>query len=48
MEDVDAVAERVRELIIDPADPRPKPWGCYEFALSDPSGVLVRVGRVIG
>ena len=39
---------RVRERIIDPADPRPKPWGCYEFAVSDPDGVLVRVGRVLG
>lgn len=47
VEDVDAVADSVRELIIDPADPRSKPWGCYEFAVSDPSGVLVRVGRVL-
>ncbi len=48
VEDVDAVAARMRDLMIDPADPRPKPWGCYEFAVSDPDGALVRVGRVIG
>jgi catechol 2,3-dioxygenase-like lactoylglutathione lyase family enzyme len=47
VEDVDGVAARVRELIIDPRDPRPKPWGCYEFAVSDPNGALVRVGRII-
>ena len=48
VEDVDTLAARMRDLIIDPADPRPKPWGCYEFAVSDPSGVLVRVGRILG
>ena len=47
VEDVDAVAERVRELIIEPGAPHAKPWGTYEFAVSDPSGVLVRIGRVI-
>lgn len=47
VDDVDAVAERVRELIIEPGTPHPKPWGTYEFAVSDPTGVLVRVGRVI-
>jgi len=45
--DVDAVAERVRELIIEPGAPHRKPWGTYEFAVSDPSGTLVRVGRII-
>lgn len=48
VEDVDAVADRVRELIIEPGTPHPKPWGTYEFAVSDPSGVLVRIGKVIG
>lgn len=47
VDDVDAVAERVRELIIEPGTPHAKPWGTYEFAVSDPSGVLVRIGRII-
>jgi hypothetical protein len=46
VEDVDAVAAGVRKLIIEPGAPHLKPWGTYEFAVSDPSGVLVRVGRV--
>jgi len=46
VDDVDAVAERVRELIIQPGTPHAMPWGTYEFAISDPDGVLVRVGRV--
>ena len=46
-QDVDAVAERMRDLIIEPATPNRKPWGTYEFAVSDPSGVLVRVGRIL-
>lgn len=45
-EDVDAIADRVRELIIDPGTPVLKPWGTYEFAISDPDGTLVRIGRV--
>lgn len=47
VEDVDAAAERVRELIIEKCTPRRTSWGTYEFAVSDPSGTLVRVGRVI-
>lgn len=46
VEDVDAVADRVREAIIEPGAPHLKPGGTYEFAVSDPDGVLVRVGRV--
>ncbi len=46
VEDVDAVAERVGDLILAPGRPETKPWGCYEFAVSDPTGVLVRVGRI--
>ncbi|WP_343520823.1 VOC family protein [Sphingomonas sp.] len=46
VEDVDAVADRVREAIIEPGAPHLKPWGTYEFAVSDPDGVLVRVGRI--
>lgn len=45
-DDVDAVADRVRELIIEPGAPHLKPWGTYEFAISDPDGTLVRIGRV--
>jgi catechol 2,3-dioxygenase-like lactoylglutathione lyase family enzyme len=47
VDDVDAVAERVRDLIIEPGAPHAKPWGTYEFAVSDPDGVLVRVGRIL-
>jgi catechol 2,3-dioxygenase-like lactoylglutathione lyase family enzyme len=45
-EDVDAVADRVRDIIIEHGAPHVKPWGMYEFAVGDPDGVLVRVGRV--
>lgn len=48
VDDVDAVADRVRELIINPGDSFAKPWGTYEFAISDPTRVLVRVGKIIG
>ena len=47
VEDVDAIANRVRELIIEKGAPHRKPWGTYEFAVSDPGGTLVRVGRVL-
>ena len=47
VEEVDAVADRVRELIIEPGTPHIKPWGTYEFAISDPDGTLVRVGRAL-
>ena len=47
VDDVDAVADRVRELIIETGTPKARDWGCYEFAVSDPSGVLVRIGRII-
>jgi catechol 2,3-dioxygenase-like lactoylglutathione lyase family enzyme len=44
-EDVDAVADRVRDIIIEKGAPHRKPWGMYEFAVGDPDGVLVRIGR---
>jgi catechol 2,3-dioxygenase-like lactoylglutathione lyase family enzyme len=44
LEDVDGLAAEVRDLIIG-AGPSHKPWGMYEFALSDPDGTLVRIGR---
>ncbi|WP_322925048.1 VOC family protein [Paenibacillus campi] len=47
VDDVDAVAERMQEFIIEQGAPHAKPWGMYEFAVSDPSGVLVRIGRII-
>jgi len=47
VDDVDAVAERVSELIIEQGSPNRKPWGTYEFAVSDPSGTLVRVGKIV-
>lgn len=46
VDDVDAVATRVSELIIEKGTPHMKPWGVYEFAVSDPSGLLVRIGRI--
>ena len=45
VDDVDAVADQVRELIIEQGAPHQKPWGTYEFAVSDPNGTLVRIGR---
>lgn len=48
VEDVDAMAERMRGLVLHPGVPERKPWGTYEFAVSDPVGTLVRVGRVLG
>jgi catechol 2,3-dioxygenase-like lactoylglutathione lyase family enzyme len=48
VEDVDAVADRVRDLIIEPDAPSARPWGTYEFSVGDPDGVLVRVGRELG
>lgn len=47
VDDVDAVADRVRDHIIEHGAPHHKPWGCYEFSVSDPSGTLVRVGKII-
>jgi catechol 2,3-dioxygenase-like lactoylglutathione lyase family enzyme len=43
LEDVDGLAARVRDLMIS-VGPEEKPWGMYEFALSDPDGTLVRIG----
>lgn len=48
VDDVDAMAEAVRYLVIEPGAPFPRPWGTYEFSVSDPSGLLVRIGRIIG
>lgn len=47
-DDVDAVADRVRDLVLAPGKPELKPWGTYEFSVSDPDGAQVRIGRVVG
>lgn len=46
-DDVDAVADRVRDIIVEKGAPHRKPWGMYEFAVGDPDGVLVRIGRPV-
>jgi hypothetical protein len=38
LEDVDGLAREFQEW------PQDKPWGMYEFALSDPDETLVRIG----
>ncbi len=43
-EEVDALAAEFRDEIIGKKPPEDKPWGMYEFALSDPDQTLVRVG----
>lgn len=44
-EDVDALAAGFPgEILGGLKAPEDKPWGMYEFALSDPDGVLVRIG----
>jgi catechol 2,3-dioxygenase-like lactoylglutathione lyase family enzyme len=43
LEDVDGLAARVSDLT-GGVGPENKPWGMYEFALSDPDGTLVRIG----
>jgi len=42
VEDVDAVAQAFGPGVIQ--RPEHKPWGMYEFAVSDPDETLVRVG----
>ena len=44
LEDVDALAAEFRNEIVGNSAPEDKPWGMYEFALSDPDATLVRVG----
>lgn len=46
-EDVEALAAVVSAEIIGGDGPRPTSWGMLEFALSDPDGALVRVGRAL-
>lgn len=42
-EDVDGLAAQVADLLPG-GGPTHKPWGMYEFALSDPDETLVRIG----
>lgn len=42
---VETLADRMRAHILEPQKaPTHKPWGMYEFALSDPDDTLVRIG----
>lgn len=44
-EEVDELAARFPGVILGKAGkPEDKPWGMYEFALSDPDNTLVRIG----
>ncbi|GAB2895303.1 glyoxalase [Paraburkholderia jirisanensis] len=43
-EEVDRLAQAFADEIIEKNGPEDKPWGMYEFALSDPDGTLVRIG----
>jgi hypothetical protein len=43
-EDVDRLAAEFVGEIIEKDGASDKPWGMYEFAVSDPNGTLVRVG----
>jgi catechol 2,3-dioxygenase-like lactoylglutathione lyase family enzyme len=43
--DVDALARAMTGDLLGP--PEKKPWGMYEFAVTDPDETLVRVGRPI-
>jgi catechol 2,3-dioxygenase-like lactoylglutathione lyase family enzyme len=45
-ENVDDLAASLGDRVLH--KPENKPWGMYEFALSDPDETLVRVGRPIG
>ena len=44
-DDVDALAARFEGETLEKHGPEHKPWGMYEFSLSDPDETLVRVGR---
>jgi catechol 2,3-dioxygenase-like lactoylglutathione lyase family enzyme len=46
-DEVDALAARFSGEVLNPGRPEAKPWGMYEFALSDPDETLVRIGRPI-
>jgi hypothetical protein len=43
-EHVDALAAEFASELIEKDGPQDKPWGMYEFSLSDPDETLVRIG----
>jgi catechol 2,3-dioxygenase-like lactoylglutathione lyase family enzyme len=43
-EEVDELAREFKDEMIEMHGPEDKPWGMYEFSLSDPDQTLVRVG----
>ncbi|WP_410052769.1 VOC family protein [Bradyrhizobium sp. SZCCHNPS2010] len=45
VDDVDALGAEFRGETVEPNGAENKPWGMYEFSLSDPDQTLVRVGR---
>lgn len=45
MKNIDELAAGVEDILLH--QPEKKPWGMYEFAVSDPYGVLVRVGSIL-
>jgi hypothetical protein len=47
IEDVDELAAEIANLLPG-GGPTHKPWGMYEFSVSDPDGTLVRVRRPSG
>jgi catechol 2,3-dioxygenase-like lactoylglutathione lyase family enzyme len=44
-EDIDALAAEFAGETVEKNGPEHKPWGMYEFSLSDPDETLVRIGR---
>lgn len=44
MEEVDALAAAFGSEAVGKNGPEHKPWGMYEFALSDPDDTLIRIG----
>src|SRR5262245_25474431 len=44
LEDVDGLAATLQDLCSGRREPEDKPWGMYEFAISDPDETLVRIG----
>jgi hypothetical protein len=44
LEDVDGLAAVLQDKLSGRRGPEDKPWGMYEFAMSDPDETLVRVG----
>ena len=46
-EDIEALAARFPGTLIGADGPQDTSWGMREFAVSDPDGTLVRVGRAL-